>query len=368
MDRFPEYLLSVLDIQKLSLTARSFVASVADRPDLSMRLAKMGSFFHLKGDKEDAEAITLAARALAPDDFRIRAMTAWLDHKQAPLWHFSIVHDHERNATYARALQHFVEPGMIVFEIGTGTGILAMLAARAGAKHVYTCEIQPEVANIARQIIKLNGFEDRITVINKDGLKVKLGQDIPERADLFVAELVDNTLLGEHVLPLTEFSRKEILKPDAILLPRTISARGCLIRGNDKIQGFRLGTVLGLDLSPFNYFSPLELNAGKGGGDVACLSDDIELASFDLTVDARPDASNEIHLVANSSGVAEGVLRWLHLDFGDGIVFENRPPQKSAWDPHIHVFPEPLNVKVGDKIKLISYHDRTQLLLWPETK
>jgi len=36
---------------------------------------------------------------------------------------------------------------------------------------------------------------------------------------------------------------------------------------------------------------------------------------------------------ATRAGRAEAILRWLRLDFGDDILFENRPPQRSAWDP-----------------------------------
>ena len=113
-----------------------------------------------------------------------------------------------------------------MFEIGTGTGLLAMLAARAGARHFYTCEAEQPVAEAARDIISRNGLSERITVIAKSAEKIRLVEDLPERADLFVAEIVDNSLLGERVLPLTELARARLLKPGAVLLPRAIAAMG----------------------------------------------------------------------------------------------------------------------------------------------
>jgi len=58
----------------------------------------------------------------------MRYLTHRAVRKSAPEWHFNIVQDSLRNETYARALNRFVRPGMLVLEIGTGTGLLAMLA------------------------------------------------------------------------------------------------------------------------------------------------------------------------------------------------------------------------------------------------
>ena len=52
----------------------------------------------------------------------------------------------------------------IVLDIGCGTGILSIFAARAGAKHVYAVD-NAEIAEYAREIIKRNNLETRVTVI-----------------------------------------------------------------------------------------------------------------------------------------------------------------------------------------------------------
>ena len=58
-------------------------------------------------------------------------------------------------------------------------------------------------------------------------------------------------------------------------------------------------------------------------------------------------------------------MRWLHLDFGDGLVFENRLPQKSCWWPHIHILPKELSVKKGDVMAFELYHNQDRLFVWP---
>ena len=219
---------ALLDDVPLSSEARAFVNAIAERADLPERMAKMALIFRKMDRKQDAKLLAHAALQLAPQDYRIKVMTHWALRREVPLWHFRIIHDDLRNQAYARALERRVKPGMTVFEIGTGTGILAMLAVRAGAEHVYTCERRVAVAEAAREIIARNGMAQRITVIPKDAYSVKLGEDIPQRADMFVAEIVDNALLGEDVLPLTQHAKREFLKPDAILLPGIVSAVGYL--------------------------------------------------------------------------------------------------------------------------------------------
>ncbi|MBM3245532.1 MAG: hypothetical protein FJZ15_07070 [Candidatus Omnitrophica bacterium] len=351
----------------LSDDARFALKDVVKSENPILQLAKLSQMLKAGQKAEDAEILARAARQIAYDDFSIKVLTEWVDRIEAPVWHFDIIDDAIRLQAYAEALRRYVKPDMIVFEIGTGTGILSMLAVQAGARHVYTCEIQPDVAEIARQIISKNGYQDRITVINKNALNLEMGQDIPERADLFVAEIVDDTLLGERVLPLTEYARHQILKPKAILLPHTVSARGCLIKKHGLRQNYRAKTVMGFDLSPFNRFTPTELSLGRAGAEIEALSDDIELIKFDLNHDAPREATSSFRALANHDGNAEALMRWLHLDFGDGLVFENRLPQKSCWWPHIHIFPKEVPVKKGDEISFELYHNQDRLFLWPMT-
>ena len=82
-----------------------------------------------------------------------------------PRWHFPMLGDKLRNRAYSAAIASKVKPGDVVLDIGCGAGLTAMLAARAGAKHVYTCEQQPLIAQAESRVIEENGLADRITDI-----------------------------------------------------------------------------------------------------------------------------------------------------------------------------------------------------------
>mgnify|MGYP001184895145 CR=1 FL=1 len=72
-----------------------------------------------------------------------------------------MIADRVRMDAYVRALRQAVVPGSVVIDIGTGTGIFAMLACQFGARRVYA--IEPDDAiQVAREIAAANGFADRI--------------------------------------------------------------------------------------------------------------------------------------------------------------------------------------------------------------
>ena len=62
----------------------------------------------------------------------------------------------------------------IVLDVGSGTGILSLFCAQAGAKHVYAVEASEGINKLSRSIVQLNGFSDRITVIHGEIEKIEL--------------------------------------------------------------------------------------------------------------------------------------------------------------------------------------------------
>jgi len=314
--------------------------------------------------KHHTPDLALEARSLAPDDPWVSYLTYWAVEMSVPSWHFSIVQDAGRNAIYAEALKRLVEPGMLVLEIGTGTGLLAMLAAQAGAELVITCEKEPLVAKQAQTIINRNGWGDKIKIVSKDLHELRLGIDLPRPADLLVAEIVGSTLLGESVLPLYAQARQHLLRPEAIILPRIIAARGMLV-GNLPIEKCHMGEVMGFDLSPFNALAPSVTFTESGGGRFAAYSEAVELFRFDLQTGTYEDRGRcNLSLPIIRSGEVQGFMQWIWMDFGADLIFENRPPVPSSWWPMIHLFRQKIAVQPGEIVNLVAEHDRKRIIVW----
>ena len=76
-------------------------------------------------------------------------------------------------------------PGAVVVDLGSGTGILGLLACQAGAKRVYSIE-ETGLIELARDIGRTNGLADRIRFIK--GLSTRV--DLPEPADVILADQI----------------------------------------------------------------------------------------------------------------------------------------------------------------------------------
>jgi len=133
--------------------------------------------------------------------------------------------DHNRMAAYHSAIlgNADVFKDKVVMDIGTGSGILAVWAAQAGARKVYAIEYT-EMAKHARQVMKVNGVDDVVTVIQgaveeitlplaEDGLEPD-DPEHPERVvDIFISEWMGYFLLRESMLDSLVRAREKFLKP-----------------------------------------------------------------------------------------------------------------------------------------------------------
>lgn len=347
-------------LAKFSPEVSTFVKALLAGAFPARKLAKLSIALKAKGKKSDAQAAARLAFELSGDDLEVRRGVEWWVRRQVPVWHWNIVRDDRRNRAYQQALLRAVQPGMMVLEIGTGTGILAMLAAQAGAGHVYTIEREPLIAQVAREIVSLNGFSDRITVIEMDATQVQLGRDLPQRADLFVAEIVDNSLLGEDVLPLTEYAKRQLLKPNAILIPREISAWGCLASDYSLSERYQMPRALGFDLSPFNRLAPQTLNVGRSEWEPLC--EPTQILSIALDQDYPQSSEQEIDIPVTVAGELAGLVRWFRMDMGNGVSYENRPPLNSCWDKQFHALPA-RTLSQGQAVRLKVSHDERSLVI-----
>ena len=358
-------------INHLPQDIRLFINQIKDLPDFPMHLAKLADILNQRAQKQAkiAQALAYQAWQLDPQNPILRYNTYWGVKKHIPGWHFRIVNDIERAEVYKQALQQSIQPGMTVLEIGAGSGILSMLAVRAGVRHIYTCEMEPKVAQVAQENIARNGLSDRITIITKKSTDLQIGSDLPEPADLLISEIVDNHLLGEDVLPIMEDAQARLLKPGSAILPTKIALRGALIGGAEWTKFCRVDTVDGFDLSALNQLSPpISQSSNLESSLDDLLSEPYTLFEFDFVKPVQyPAQVTTLDMPVRRAGILDGMLQWIRLDFGQGLVFENRPPNShsSAWMPVLHVFPGRQPVFAGDTVHLHLEHNRKSIFVWP---
>src|SRR4051794_21052742 len=132
--------------------------------------------------------------------------------------HASMLGDRDRTAGYVEAVKRVVQPGDVVIDIGTGTGVRPLPAAQAGPAHVYAIEAG-RIPRWARRLFEVNGFADVIEPVRGWSDEIVL----PERADVLVSELIGDEPLAEDVVEITRDAALRLLKPGARLVPDTVS-------------------------------------------------------------------------------------------------------------------------------------------------
>eukprot|EP00669_Euglena_mutabilis_P000609 TRINITY_DN10832_c0_g1_i1.p1 TRINITY_DN10832_c0_g1~~TRINITY_DN10832_c0_g1_i1.p1 ORF type:complete len:234 (+),score=67.44 TRINITY_DN10832_c0_g1_i1:142-843(+) len=125
-------------------------------------------------------------------------------------FHYAMVNDVARNEFYRSALERVLTPGSRVLEIGTGSGLLAMLAASISCEWVVAVEANRHMADLALQNIKANNLSHKIRVLNRLSTEVK-PSDLPAQPNILLSELFGTLLLGESALEYIHDARTRLL-------------------------------------------------------------------------------------------------------------------------------------------------------------
>ncbi|CAD6225213.1 unnamed protein product [Miscanthus lutarioriparius] len=163
--------------------------------------------------------------------------------------HEEMLKDVVRTKTYQNVISQnsFLIKDKVVLDVGAGTGILSLFCAKAGAKHVYAIECS-QMADMAKEIVKSNGYSDVITVIKGKVEEIEL--PVP-KVDVIISEWMGYFLLFENMLNTVLYARDKWLVDGGVVLPDKTSLRLTAIEDaeykEDKIEFWN--NVYGFDMS-----------------------------------------------------------------------------------------------------------------------
>ena len=127
-----------------------------------------------------------------------------------------MLEDHKRTGAYYQACvanrRQFA--GKVVLDVGTGSGILAIFAAKAGARKVYAVEAT-SMAAVAKRLVAAQGLEGVVEVIQ--GVVESI--EIPDPVDLIISEWMGYFLLRESMLDSVLVARDRFLRPGGAMYP-----------------------------------------------------------------------------------------------------------------------------------------------------
>jgi tetratricopeptide (TPR) repeat protein len=333
----------------------------ASDPDLLYTMS--GCFYGVHNLDKAIEAMENFL-ALKPNHPKAKRLLVGMQKEAVPIWHFPMMNDEERNAAFNKAISGKINPNTVVLEIGTGSGLLAMMAARAGAKHVYTLETVYSIAKVAKEIIRDNGLSDRITVIHKNALQLELEKDIPEKADVLIAEIIGGNLLDEGIIQVMNAIRP-LLKENAAIIPCRAEMYAALIESESAKALFRVEHASGFDLQRFNLLHEstlLQLNMNYFPHSV--LTNAQCVFHFDFTKPLLSQEKNTFTLNVEKEGTAHAWMAWYRLYLDKNIFIETAPRTiMSHWKQSIQALPQAKRLVFGDQINISAEHDGKQIFL-----
>ena len=267
----------------------------------------------------------------------------------------AMIGDRVRMDAFDRALRRAIRPGSVVCDIGTGTGIFALLACQAGAARVYA--IEPDAAiSVAREIARANGVADRIEFLEATSTAVTL----PERADVIVAD-IGGILpwFGPH-LPAIIDARGRFLAPGGVLIPQQDTVWAAVVDAPDvyaRHTGPWREKPFGLDMEAARQVVVNTVEKRRVRGE-QLLTRREQWAAVDYHRIEEVDVRARVSLAVERPGTAHGFVAGFDRVVLDGIELSNAPDAAAGTRPEqiygtlFFPFSTPLTVLGGDVIGL----------------
>jgi SAM-dependent methyltransferase len=241
------------------------------------------------------------------DEYREGEDSQYFDSYSGAEVHRLMLADRVRTETYRAGIEAVVKPGMVVLDVGAGTGILSFFAARAGASKVYAVD-RSDILAVTEELVEANGLEGVVECI--DGVAEEI--DLPEKVDVIVSEWMGLFALTEAMFVSVVNATQRHLKPGGVLIPSGIELFLTPIQ-EDRLYvehglGFWTDSLYGFDYTPMRNaeIADLDTNSVEAGGatalarparlvDIDCARDPIEKYWFDTTVEFEIERAGRWH-------------------------------------------------------------------------
>ncbi|KAF8313081.1 protein arginine N-methyltransferase [Clavulina sp. PMI_390] len=270
--------------------------------------------------------------------------------------HEEMLKDTVRTGSYRNAIVNNAHlfKGKTVLDVGCGTGILSMFAAKAGAKHVVGIDMS-NILDQAQKIIEANGFADCITLVKGKLEEVELPL---QQFDIIVSEWMGYFLLYESMLDTVLLARDKYLAPGGLMFPDTAAIYLAAIEDqeykDEKINFWE--NVYGFDYSCIR-----EIALREPLVDVvdvrSVVTDPFMLKEINLLTAKKEDLTftADFNLKASRDDLGHAFLAWFDITFAcchKPVRFSTGPHAKyTHWKQTVFYLKDTLTLQTGDRIK-----------------
>mmetsp|Transcript_40954 Transcript_40954/g.92058 ORF Transcript_40954/g.92058 Transcript_40954/m.92058 type:complete len:444 (+) Transcript_40954:50-1381(+) len=259
-------------------------------------------------------------------------------------WHFAMLNDEHRNQFYWDSMENLVK-GKRVVDIGAGSGLLSLMAAKQGASQVLAIEASRDMVDLAQLNIYKNGQQDKIRVIHNLSNNVTLPE--AEKADIIVSETLGALMLGEGMLDYLADARRRLAKPGAAVIPAAGAQYAVLVTSpslamvssvqSQCCKGFDLSAIGSLQDTGNLFFTKqwgFRLNSIR---DLQEMTERVQILEVDFTATERKDISalKTFRLKALRDGVVHAVVAswevWSDKDHTHRITTHHEDTRDAPW-------------------------------------
>jgi len=275
--------------------------------------------------------------------------------------HEEMLKDEVRTKSYRNSIvnnKHLIKD-KIVLDVGCGTGILSLFAARSGAKRVFAVDAS-DIAIHAEQIVKENGLEDIITVIKGKMEDVDLTKYGVDKVDVLISEWMGYCLLYESMLPTVLKARDRWLRTDGngVILPDKATIYLVAIEDAeykedkinfcDNVYGFKMTSIkkLALDEPLVDVVDPKQ-----------AMSTPSRLITLDMNTVKIEDLAFSVpfKVTAMRDDYCHAFVTYFDIEFSKTlkkIYFSTGPhAQYTHWKQTVFYLKDVLTLKKGEEIK-----------------
>ncbi|MGY5873955.1 MAG: 50S ribosomal protein L11 methyltransferase [Candidatus Thorarchaeota archaeon] len=251
----------------------------------------------------------------------------------------SLLSHRVRIKKFQQAIAKIVKPDHHVIELGTGSGILAILAAKQGAK-VTAIDANIESLRYAKESAEMNNVADKIDFQHTFFQEFKP----EEKADVVICEMLSAVMLVEQQIPAIRYALEYLLKPSGHIIPEQVNLFIVPVQNDILWNRFEIGNLT---------FPRIPQTAEKGQSiDLANLK---ELIHFDLTTlpETEDKIDKEFEFEICQNGTVHGFIGMFESKLCDGIILN----MEDGWRELFMPLPEPVEVSAGDSLKIrISFN------------
>ncbi|MEM7312249.1 MAG: 50S ribosomal protein L11 methyltransferase [Planctomycetota bacterium] len=263
----------------------------------------------------------------------------------------SMVTARVRTETLANALRAVVNSDTTVLDIGTGTGLFALLACQFGARRVFAIEPADGI-QVARELAIANGFADRIEFFQDVSNRVTL----PECANVLISDIGGlSPLFQQHIASIAD-ARERLLTPNATLITQRDQIFSALVSSSELYErtvAQNETCMGGLDTTPASWRLANTMHRATSLTPDDLVSSHVSWAVIDYTKRTDPNFSGPLEFTVSRGGSVHGFCVWYDRVLSDGNGYSHAPGAKDVLSGCAFLpWPRPVELAEGDTVQV----------------